>query len=134
MHDPIAAGRRSALRAVALQAAVSVLVALAFLVKDVPSAVAAAIGGGALAAGNAAAAWLSLRGIERARAAFARLLAGMAAKWCVAIAILAVAMGIWRLPPLPMLCGLTVGLLVWLLAMNTTWVGRSHPGRRETKG
>ncbi len=135
MHDPIAAGRRSALRAAAIQAVAVVPVALAFLLlQGVPAALAALVGGLALAAGNAAAAWLSLRGIERAQVAFARLLAGMLAKWCVVVAVLAVALRVWHLPPLPLLCGLAVGLVAYLLAMNLSRTGASIPARRETKG
>jgi F0F1-type ATP synthase assembly protein I len=134
VHDPIAASRRLALRAVAIQAAAVVPVALAFLLQGVPAALAALVGGLALAAGNAAAAWLSLRGIERAPVAFARLLAGTLAKWCVVLVVLAAALGPWRLPPLPLLCGLAVGLLAYLLAMNMSRAGASTPVRRETKG
>lgn len=134
MHDPIAASRRLALRAVAIQAAAVVPVALVFLLQGVPAALAALVGGQALAVGNAAAAWLSLRGIERAPVAFARLLAGTLAKWCVVLVVLAVALGPWGLPPVPLLCGLAVGLLAYLLAMNMSRTGASMPGRREPKG
>lgn len=134
MHDPIAASRRSALRAVAIQAAAVMPVALVFLLQGVPAALAALVGGLGLAAGNAAAAWLSLRGIERAPVAFARLLAGMLAKWCVVLAVLSVALGPLRLPPLPLLCGLAVGLLAYLLATNMSRTGAAMPGRREPKG
>ena len=134
MHDPIAAGRRSALRAAAFQAAAVVPVALAFLLKGVPAALAALVGAVALAAGNAVAAWLSLRGIERAQVAFARLLAGTLSKWGVVLVALAAALGPLRLPPLPLLCGLAVGLLAYLLAMNMSRTGGSMPVRRETKG
>lgn len=134
MHDPIAAGRRSALRAAAFQAAAVVPVALAFLLQGGPAALAALVGGLALAAGNAAAAWLSLRGIERAQVAFARLLAGVLSKWCVVVVLLALALRVWRLPSLPLLCGLVVSLLAYLLAMNMSRTGGSMPVRRETKG
>ena len=133
MHDPIAAGRRSALRAVAVQGVAVVLVALAFLPKGGAWALAAAVGGGALVLGNALAAALSLRGIERAGIAFARLMLGTLAKWCVVAAILGVALEAWRLPPLPMLAGLAAGMLAWLLALNG-WSGRQVAAGRETKG
>lgn len=53
-----------------------------------------------------------------ARVAFARLLLGIAGKWLVVVAVLAVALGAWRLPPLPMLAGLVAGLLAYYVAMN----------------
>ncbi len=118
MHDPIAAGRRSALRATVVQVAVALLVALAFLMQGPVHALAAGIGGGALALGNALAAGVSLGGIVQARVAFARLLLGTLLKWLVAIGIFAVASGVWRLPPLPMVVGLAAGMLAYLLALN----------------
>lgn len=141
MHDPIAAGRRSALRAVLVQAIVSVPVAAAFLPWGLRAVLGAAVGGAALVLGNALAAVLSLGGIVRAPEAFARLLLGTLAKWCVAIAILAVALEVWRLPPLPVLAGLAAGLLAYLLALMLSnkpgkrfGFGRHVAGRSGTKG
>lgn len=118
MHDPIAAGRRAALRAVAVQGGVVALLAAAFLARDVREALAAGVGGLALVLGNALAALVALRGIVRAPVAFGRLLLGAMAKWLVAIVVLATALSTWRLPPLPMLAGLVAGLLAYLLALN----------------
>ena len=118
MHDPIAAGRRAALRAVAVQGGVVALLAAAFLARDVREALAAGAGGLALVLGNALAALVALRGIVRAPVAFGRLLLGAMGKWLVAIVVLATALSTWRLPPLPMLAGLVAGLLAYLLALN----------------
>lgn len=129
MYDPIAAGRRSALRAVVVQAAVVALAALAFLSMGGRHALAAAVGGGALALGNALAARISLGGIVPARVAFARLLLGAGLKWAVAAGILAIALAVWRLPPLPMLAGLAAGALAYQLALNL----RLHPSTRTQR-
>jgi F0F1-type ATP synthase assembly protein I len=118
VHDPIAAGRRAALRAVAVQGGVVALLAAAFLARDVREALAAGVGGLALVLGNALAALVALRGIVRAPVAFGRLLLGAMGKWLVAIVVLATALSTWRLPPLPMLAGLVAGLLAYLLALN----------------
>jgi len=118
VHDPIAAGRRTALRAVAVQGLVVALLAAAFLARDVREALAAGVGGLALVLGNALAASMALGGIVPARIAFSRLLLGTMAKWLVAIVVFAAALAIWRLPPLPMLAGLVAGLLAYLLALN----------------
>lgn len=118
MHDPIAAGRRSALRAAAVQAVVALLVALLFLAQGPQAALAAGIGGGALALGNALAAGVSLGGIVPARVAFARLLLGALLKWTIAIVVIAIALGVWRLPPLPMVVGLAAATLAYLVALN----------------
>ena len=118
MHDPIAAGRRAALRAVAVQGGVVALLAAAFLARDVREALAVGVGGLALVLGNALAAVVALGGIVRARVAFGRLLLAAMGKWLVAIVVLATALATWRLPPLPMLAGLVAGLLAYLLALN----------------
>ena len=118
MHDPIAAGRCSALRAVAVQAIVAVLVAAAFLVQGPLQALAAAGGGLALVAGNALVTTVALGGgIQQAGAALARLLVAAIGKWLVVMVALAMVLGVWRLPPVPALVGLITGLLVHPLAL-----------------
>ena len=129
MHDPIAASRRLALRAVAVQAAVALPVALAFLAGDgARGAAAAALGGLALALGNAVAATLSLRGAVPARFAFAALMAGTAAKWMVVFVALGIGLRAWQLPPLPMLAGLATGLMAWLACMRRLGTQRATKG------
>lgn len=129
MHDPIAASRRSALRAVAMQAIVALLVALAFLAGDgTRPALAAAIGGLALALGNGFATLLSLRGAIPARFAFAALLAGTSAKWLVVFVALGIALRVWELPPLPMLAGLAIGLMAWLAGLRRLGTQRATKG------
>lgn len=130
MHDPIAAGRRSALRAVVVQAAASAAVALVFLVQGPAQALAAGWGGAAMVAGNALAAVVALGGIVPAGAAFARLLLATLAKWTVALVCLAIGLGAWRLPPLPMVAGLGLGVLAYLLALSLggTKLGRVGEG------
>lgn len=119
MHDPVALGRRSAHRALALEASVATLVALAFLVQGPQQALAAAVGGGAMILGNALAASVALGGgIQPARAAFARLLLGTVGKWAVVMGVLAIAFGMWRISPLPALVGVVAGLLAYLLGLN----------------
>lgn len=129
MHDPIAASRRSALRAVAVQAAVALPVALAFLAGDgVRAAMAAATGTLALALGTSLATLLSLRGAVPARFAFAALLAGTMAKWLVVFVALGIALRVWRLPPLPMLAGMVAGLVAWLACLRRLGTQRATKG------
>ena len=119
MHDPVAAGRQTALRAIGFQAVAAGLLAATFLAQGPRAALAAATGGAALIAGHLVVAMLALGGgIVPARVAFARLLLGIAGKWLVVMAVLAVALGAWRLPPLPMLAGLVGGLLAYYVALN----------------
>jgi len=116
VHDPVAAGRHAALRAIGFQAIVAVPVAAVFLLQGPRAALAAATGGAAMVLGHLVAAGLALGGgIQHARAAFARLLLGIAGKWLVVVAVLAAASGAWRLPPLPMLSGLVAGLLAYYM-------------------
>lgn len=118
MHDPIAAGRRSALRAVATQAIVVALVAAAFLLQGPRYALAAAGGGVALLAGNALSTLLALGGgIQPAGVALARTLVGAMGKWWVVLAGLAMVLGVWRLPAIPALAGVGLGLVAHSLAM-----------------
>jgi hypothetical protein len=122
VHDPIAAGRSAAARAVAVEIVATGLVAGVFLVVDVRHALAAALGGLAMAAGNAAAAAVAFAGgIQPASAAFARLLLGVLAKWMVALAMFTLILTAWRLPPLPALIGLAASALAYLVASN--WAG-----------
>ncbi len=119
MHDSVAMARRSAHRALAIEAVVVTLVALAFLVQGPPQALAAAIGGGAVGLGNGVAAFVALGGgIQPARAAFARLLLATLGKWAVVVAVLAMAFGTWRISPLPALVGVVASMLAYLLGLN----------------
>ena len=122
MHDPIATGRRAALRAVAVQAIVALLVAAGMLLSaGLEQGLAAAAGGIAMLAGNALAAMVALGGgIQPASAAFARLMLGTLGKWVVVRAVLAVALGVFGLPALSTLVGLAAGMLAYLLALHGT--------------
>ena len=132
MHDPVAAGRQTALRAIGFQAVVAGLLAVAFLAQGLDAALAAATGGAALVLGHLVATTLALGGgIQPARAAFARLLLGIAGKWLVVVAILAVALGAWRLPPLPMLGGLVAGLLAYYISFNRISLNFGNRKNRE---
>ena len=117
MHDPLSAGRRLASRATAWQAGAAALVALAFLPFGAPSALAAVVGGGAVVAGTALAALMALGGgIQPAGMAIGRLVAGVMLKWVVVLAVLTLGMGVFKLPPLPMLVGVLAVTLAFVLA------------------
>jgi F0F1-type ATP synthase assembly protein I len=119
VHDPIAAGRSAAARAVAVEVAAVGLVAAGFLVQGPWAALGVVAGGLAMAAGHALAAAVALAGgVQPARLAFARLLLGVMGKWLVVLAIVAMALEVWRLPPLPVLAGLAVGLIAYLVGLN----------------
>lgn len=131
MHDPVAAGRRTAYRAIAVQAAVVGVVAAAFLFSGTRQAVSAAAGGMALVAGHLLVAALALGGgIVPARAAFARLLLGLLGKWLLVVVAVAIALEAWRLPPLPMLAGLVAGLLAYHVALQVLSSNRLNRDKR----
>lgn len=124
VHDPIAAGRSAAARAVAIEVAAVGAVAAVFLIQGRWAAAGAAVGGLAMAAGHAVAAAVSFAGgIQPAGMAFARLLLGAMGKWLVTLAIVALALEVWRLPPLPVVVGVTAGVLAYLVGLNL----RSNP-------
>ncbi|WP_454828556.1 hypothetical protein [Pseudoxanthomonas wuyuanensis] len=117
MLNSVAVGRRLALRAAAYQLLAVGLVAALFLLRGLPQALAAALGGLAMLAGGLAAARLALGGgVIPAGAAMLRLLAGMILKWAVVFAVLLVGLGAWKLPPLPLMTGLLTGLAAQVLA------------------
>ena len=120
------------MRAVAIQAVAALLVALAFLALGARQGLAAAVGGGAMLAGNALAATVALGGgIQPARTAFARLLLGTLLKWLLVMVVVVVALEAWRLPPLPALAGLAAGILAYLLALNLRSANRRIPNTRR---
>ena len=114
-----AAGRRLALRAMAYQMVAVLLVALVFLIQGVSAALAALLGGASVVLGSALAANVALGGgVVPARSAFFRLVLGAGIKWLVVITIFALALGVGRLPPLPLLAGLAVALIAYPLVLN----------------
>lgn len=119
MLNSVAAGRRLALRAVGCQLAAVMLVALAFLLQGPGAALATAVGGMGVVLGNALAARVALGGgVVVAGAAFARLLVATLLKWLVAMTVLAIALAVWRLAPLPMLAGFATALVAYPISLN----------------
>ncbi|MGN6512287.1 MAG: hypothetical protein ACTHKZ_01760 [Lysobacteraceae bacterium] len=128
MHDPIAAGRSAAARAIAVEIAAVGAVAALCLVQGWRPALGVAVGGLAMAAGHAVAARVSFAGgIQPARLAFARLLLGVMGKWLVTLGVVALALGAWGLPPLPVAGGLAAGVLAYLVGLNL----RQPPQQRQ---
>ena len=114
-----AAGRRLALRAASYQMAAVVLVALVFLIQGLSATLAALLGGASVVLGSALAANVALGGgVVTARSAFLRLLLGTGLKWAVVITVFALALGVGRMAPLPLLAGLAVALVAHPLVLN----------------
>ena len=106
MLNSAAAGRRLALRVVAMQAVATLLTAGACLTIGPRAALAALAGGAAMTLGSLAAAWGAFgRGVAGASVALGRLLLGTAVKWLVVATGLYLAMAVWRLPAVPALAG-----------------------------
>jgi ATP synthase protein I len=117
--NSVAAGRSAALRAVAYQEAAVVVVASVFLLMGAPASLAALLGGSSVVLGTALAAMIALGGgVVTARSAFSRLMLATGLKWLVVITIFAIASGVWRMAPLPLLAGLAVALIAHPLALN----------------
>ena len=119
MYDPLKAGQRLARKTLAWQAAAAVLLALAFLVQGVSHAMSALVGGLAVLLGGMVAARLMVGGgIQPAGAVLLRWFIGAAVKWVVVCAVLLLGLVVWRLPPLPLLLGMVVGLAMQMYAMT----------------
>jgi ATP synthase protein I len=117
--NSVAAGRSAALRAVAYQIAAVLLVALALLLIDWSASAAALTGGAGVVLGSALAATIALGGgVVTARSAFSRLMLATVLKWLIVITVFAIASGVWRMAPLPLLAGLAVALIAHPLALN----------------
>ncbi len=116
----MAAGRRQARHTVRLQAAAAMLAALVSgLLQGPQAALAAGIGGGAIALGNALMAWRAFgSGAPGAGLALGRLIGGLALKWLVILAALLIALAGWKLPPVPLLAGLGAALVAGLFAFR----------------
>jgi ATP synthase protein I len=109
--NSLSANRRLAFRMVAVQGLVATVVALAFLLQDVQAALAAAVGGGAVALGSLVLAWRSMMGpAYSAGLALARMVSGLILKWFVVLGALYLSLARLGLPPLPLLAGLVATL------------------------
>lgn len=95
----------------------TVLVALAFLAQGQASALAVLVGGGALTLGTWISTWIALGGgVSSAGVALSRLVAGMVAKWLLVLVVFTIALGLLRLPGLPLLVGISAAMLALVLA------------------
>ena len=118
MLNSVAAGRRLARRAIAWQAIATLATALAAVFAGPVHGLAVLVGGGAVTAGSALAAWWSLRGeVVPSGTALLRMFAGVVLKWCVVSMVLMLGLLPWRLPALPLLGGVLVALAAQFPAM-----------------
>ncbi|MEN1929738.1 hypothetical protein WCE41_13925 [Luteimonas sp. MJ246] len=118
MLNPLAAGSRLVRRTITWQVVAVAALALALLAKGSAWSLGAVAGGAAIAAGGALYGVLALGGgIAPATGALARMVLGLLAKWVVVIAVLVVAIGLVRLPPLAVIGGVIVALVAQVLAM-----------------
>lgn len=113
MQNSIAAGRRLAVRVVAVQLLVTTVLATGFLLQGWRSGAAALCGGGAVALGTAL---LALRMFSGGPAAAGlvlwRMIVGNLLKWGVILLGLYLALAKAQLPGLPVIAGLVVAVLV----------------------
>lgn len=127
MLTSIAAGRRLSWRAILWQLVAVAVVALAFLVKGPVWSLAAAVGGSAVVLGGWLFGVIALGGgVNASTGVLARMLLGVLLKWVVAIGVLVVGVGA-GLPPLPLLAGVVVALVMQMLAMTS---GQQAKARR----
>ena len=119
MLNSVAASRSLALRAVAYQMVAVLLLALMFLPMGPPASLAALLGGSSVVSGNALAAMIALGGgVVTARSALSRLMLATCLKWLLVMTIFAIASGVWRMAPLPLIAGLATALIAHPLVLN----------------
>lgn len=117
----MAAGRRLAKRAVLVQAAATLLLSMALLIAGPGYALGSLVGGGGLALGNAAAAWLGMdRDAPGAGYAIGRLFLGLVVKWILVVAVLLLGIGTFNLPATGILAGLLVSMVAFYVAAGTS--------------
>lgn len=105
-------GRHVAVRMLTWQLLATALLALVWLLSGPSSAMAAAVGGGALALGNWLASRLALRGqAPGAGLALAGVLLGTALKWVLVLVVAWLAVARFRLPAAALLSGVVVAVL-----------------------
>ncbi len=96
-----------------------VLVALVFLIQGPSAMFAVLLGGVGVVLGSALAANVALGGgVVTAGSAFLRLVLGTGLKWMVVVTVFALASGVGRMAPLPLLAGLAVALVAYPLVLN----------------
>ena len=118
MRNTIAHGRRTAARFVLAQSLATAVVALGFLIVGVREALAALVGGLAVAAGNAVFAWrMFAPGIASARRQAGALYAGEALKWLLLGTVFYLAFARFGMPPLPLLAGVLAALFTFWVAL-----------------
>jgi len=126
--NSVAAGWRLALRAVACQAAATLVAAGIYAFRDPHASVAVLVGGGGMMLGSLVASWGAFGGgVVGAGHALGRLLLGTAGKWLVVAGGLYLAMAVWRLPALPVLVGAAMGAAGFLLSLK--WMVRRSTTR-----
>ncbi len=99
-----------------MQAVVAIVVAVCFLRQGPREALAAGVGGGAVALGSLFLAWRAMLGPAwSAGLALSRIVSGLLLKWFVVFGVLYLALARLDLPPPPLLAGLVVTLMASLL-------------------
>jgi F0F1-type ATP synthase assembly protein I len=114
---PLAAGRRLARRCALAQFGAGAAMALIFLAISPMAAIAAGLGPVALGLGTLVLGWRAFPGrAPGASEALGGLVAGLLMKILLVGSVLLLGLGLWRLPPLPLLLGVFVGLVTFAVA------------------
>ena len=99
-----------------MQAVVAIVVALCFLSQGLREALAAGVGGLAVAVGSLLLAWRAMLGPAwSAELALSRIVSGLLLKWFVVLGVLYLALTRMQLPPLPLLAGMVLTLMASFL-------------------
>lgn len=122
MLNSVPAGRRLARRTVTWQAAATLLVSLLCLAFGRDAALGALAGGAAITLGSLLTGLGAFAGgVSGAGAVLGRLLLGTVLKWILAVAVLYLAIAVWKWPALPVLAGMASAASALLVAARSAF-------------
>ncbi len=125
MLNSVPAGRRLARRTVLYQAVAALLASLLCLAFGRDAALGALAGGAAITLGSVLAGLSAFGGgVRGAGAVFGRLLLGITAKWILAIAVMYLAIAVWKWPAVAVLVGMASAVFA-LLVSARAWFDRA---------
>ncbi len=124
MLNSVPAGRQLARRTVTIQAVATLLASLACLAFGREAAFGAFAGGASITLGSLLTGLGTFGGgVVGAGAVFGRLLLGTVVKWVLVVAVLYLAIAVWKWPALPVLAGMASAASALLVAARF-WFGR----------
>jgi len=119
MRNSVAHGRRNAARVVSFQFGIAALVGAGFCLRDMPSGIAAAFGGGVVAIGSALFAWrLYADGVAPVRRIARAVYAAEVLKWVWLVLALYLGLAVFKFAALPLVMGVVAAHVAFWVAVG----------------